>query len=262
MSDTPIDPMRDLVEEYALGLLDDAERTAFEARLAVDADLRREVAATQQALGELALSTPADPAPALKNRVMERIAVNAADTADGRVLPLAPRVRSPRTAYFLGAALAASLMLVVKLAADLRSAERAAATAHADVATRERALAQRDSLIDQLTDATTEAVTLAATGDAKPLIRAFISRQRGSLTISATQLETLPPGRAYQLWFIVDGKAIPSVTFTADSAGRALVRGVPMPAGAVAATAITEEPEGGSPAPTTKVTFYGKLATE
>lgn len=261
MSDTPIDPMRELVEDYALGALDDAARAEFEARLNVDPQLQAELTATLETLGSLALSTPATLPPALKQRVMARIA-DAPRVNDSRVLPLVAPTRRSRATWYLGAALAASLLLVAKLTIDLRSAERDTAAAQDATRAGSRAVAERDSLITQLTDPSTETVTLATTGDAKPIIKAYINRMRHSLTLSAVQLETLPVGRAYQLWFIVDGKPVPSVTFTADSTGHVLLHGVTMPASAVAATAITEEPEGGSPAPTTKPIFVGKLATE
>jgi len=105
-------------------------------------------------------------------------------------------------------------------------------------------------------------VTLAATGATRPVVKAYVNRVRRTMMLSAGLLDTLPAGRAYQVWFIVGGKAVPSVTFRPDSAGRALLRDVPLPAGAVAATAITQEPAGGSPAPTTPVLFVGKLTTE
>ncbi len=261
MSEMPHDPMRDLVEEYALGQLDDVQRAVFETRLADDAALRRELAETLNTLGELALSAPVALPATLKNRVMAGVA-NSPPAQSSNVIAFASPARRSRATLYLGAALAASLMLVARLAFDLRAAQDEAANARRLSVSTARVTAQLDSLIAQLTDPGTETVTLAATGEAKPIIKAYINRARRSVTLSATQLETLPAGRAYQLWFIVGAKAVPSVTFTSDSSGHALVREIAMPAGAVAATAITEEPAGGSLAPTTKVIFVGKLATE
>lgn len=262
MSDTPNDPIRDLIEDYALGVLDDAQRAAFDARLQVDGELRRELAATLEALGTLALSTPATPAPGLKSRVMERIAATKHAGSDAKVISIASRTRPSRTPLWLGAALAASLLLVAKLSFSLKDARQDAATAKVAMDGNLHALAQRDSVIAQLTDPATEAVTLAATGATRPVVKAYVNRIRRTMMLSAGLLDTLPAGRAYQVWFIVEGKPVPSVTFRPDSAGRALLREVPMPAGAVAATAITQEPAGGSPAPTTPILFVGKLTTE
>jgi anti-sigma-K factor RskA len=261
MSDVPMDPMHDLVEEYALGMLDGAELAAFEARLRSDPALQAEVAATLEALGSLAFSAAAKPAPHLKDRVMSQLAVPA-PRVEAKVLPFTAPARRSRATIWLGAALAAAIMLVAKLSFDLRDAQAANRSAQVAVSERTSALAQRDSLIAQLTDPAAELVPLAATGDAKPVIKAYVNRARRTMMLSAAQLETLPAGKAYQLWFIVDGKPVPSITFKSDSAGRALLKDVAMPAGAVAAAAITLEPDGGSPAPTSPVLFVGKLATE
>jgi len=260
MSDTPTDPMLGMVEEYALGQLDDGQSAAFEARLAIDPRLQQALAATMESLATMALSTPVAPSPQLKARVMAQVA--AANAPQARVLPYAAPVRRSRAPLWLGAALAASLMLVAKLTFDLRNASAATAAAQLAASASERALVQRDSLIAQLTDPGAELVTLAATGQAKPIIKAFVSRARRTMMVSAALLETLPAGSAYQLWFIVDGKPVPSITFKGDSTGRALLQQIAIPSGAVAAAAITVEPEAGSSAPTTPVLFVGKLATE
>jgi anti-sigma-K factor RskA len=259
MSETPREPISEEVEEYALGLLDAADRARFEAELERDPALQRSLAATVDALAALAVSQAVTPPAQLKARVMAQLPQGAAPSG---VLPFRGSPARSRAPLWLGAALAASLMLVAGLSRELQRARSEAREAHAASATQGRLLAQRDSLIGLLVDPATATVALATTGTAKPVIRAYINRSRRSLTLAATALETLPTGRAYQLWFIVDGKPVPSVTFTSDSAGHALVSGVTMPAGAIAAAAITEEPAGGSTAPTTKPIFVGKLATE
>jgi anti-sigma-K factor RskA len=65
----------------------------------------------------------------------------------------------------------------------------------------------------------------------------------------------LPPakaGRIYQLWGIEAGRSPVSLgTFNTDSGGRA-VAALNVPAGLrIAVTAVTDEPSGGSPQPTT-----------
>jgi anti-sigma-K factor RskA len=198
----------------------------------------------------------------LKQRVLARVEASAtpgSTTEELAVLPLTPR---SRTTSWLGFALAASLALVVKLSFDLRSARRAGEEAVLAVAARDAAIATKDSLLATLTDPSMEMVTLAATGERKPMLRAYIDHQRHRMTLSASSLDPMPSGRVYQLWFIMDGKKVPSVTFTPGTDGRAMVENVPMPSGAIDATAITAEPVGGSPTPTTAALFVGKLATQ
>jgi anti-sigma-K factor RskA len=257
-----MDPMRDMVEDYALDLLTAAERTAFEARLASDPALRKELAATSEALASLAFSTPVVPQPELKHRVMARVTATATTRAGTKALPFVAPVRRSRAPIWLGAALAASLLMIAKLSSDLRNARHDWMMARSTMTASERAVAQRDSLITQLTDPSVELVTMAATGAAKPAIKAYLNRTRRTMLLSAASLEAPSTGQAYQLWFIVDGKPVPSVTFRPDSTGHALLRDVAMPAGEVSATAITREPEGGSTTPTMPILFVGKHATE
>ena len=256
-----MEPMHELVEEYALGLLDPAQRAAFEARLAADPALRHELAETTAALTSLAFATPAVPPEELKQRVMARVAA-AAPTGDAKVLPFAAPPRRSWTPIWLGAALAASLLLVASLSSRLARARHQGELFQRESIVAQRSLAQRDSLIAQLTDPAVQLVTMAATGAARPAVKAYLDRRRHTLVLSAASLESPAAGQAYQLWFIVDGKPVPSVTFKPDSTGSALVRNVAVPAGEVSATAITREPEGGSTAPTTPILFVGKPAAE
>jgi len=76
--------------------------------------------------------------------------------------------------------------------------------------------------------------------------------------VSASKLKPAPAGRTYQLWFIRDGKPVPSVTFNVAPAGDALVSDVTVPTGGeISAAAITEEPAGGSQQPTTPILLVG-----
>lgn len=267
MNDMTPDPLRDLIDDYVLELLEPAERAAFEARLADDAALRAEVAAAREALTTFALSAPVAPPPSLKERVMdqvrnERPAPRPASRPD--VLPLTPRP-SRAGALWLTGALAASMALLVKLSFDLRGADRERADAVEALARQTRTVAQRDSLladrdtlIARLTAPGVELVTLAATGDAKPTIRVYLDRRRRTALLTVAALEPVPSDQAYQLWFIVGGKPVPSATFTPDAGGTALVD-VAFPEGSTA-TAITREPRGGSPAPTSTPIFAGTIA--
>ena len=74
------------------------------------------------------------------------------------------------------------------------------------------------------------------------------------------RLKAVPTGQAYQLWFIKDGKPVPSVTFKPEPDGHAKVEQIPVPSdGAVSAAAITVEPEAGSAQPTSPIVMVGTL---
>jgi anti-sigma-K factor RskA len=72
----------------------------------------------------------------------------------------------------------------------------------------------------------------------------------------------LPAGKVYQTWTLAKGakNVTPSVTFTPDEHGNALVT-VPVSAATTVATAISVEPAGGSLEPTTKPIAVVKLGS-
>ena len=75
----------------------------------------------------------------------------------------------------------------------------------------------------------------------------------------ASNLQALPPQKAYELWLIpMNGAPIPAGVFKPDAHGSAAVVEPPLPAGVQAkAFAITVEPESGSSAPTLPVVMLG-----
>jgi len=67
-------------------------------------------------------------------------------------------------------------------------------------------------------------------------------------------LPALPAGKKYQMWFIAGAIPVPGATFSVDGRGRAVVIGdIPEAARNAATFAITLEPEGGSPKPTSEL---------
>ncbi len=83
----------------------------------------------------------------------------------------------------------------------------------------------------------------------------------GNVVFFAYDLPLAPPGRAYQLWLIADGKPQSAGVFTTDEAGRAVLRGqVPAGGRRASAFAVTLEPAGGSSAPTGDKYLLGKAS--
>jgi anti-sigma-K factor RskA len=113
------------------------------------------------------------------------------------------------------------------------------------------ALARRDSLIASLVAPDVQAVTVNSNGPS-PSARYFLDRRAGRIVIAASSLPPAARGRTYQLWGIETGRAPVSLgTFNTDTSGRVLAS-LPLPPGLrVAVTAVTDEPAGGSPQPTT-----------
>jgi anti-sigma-K factor RskA len=68
-------------------------------------------------------------------------------------------------------------------------------------------------------------------------------------------------GQAYQVWFLSGGQLVPNSLFTVGRAGQAAsVLRVGTPLQRYDNVAVTPEPFGGSPAPTSHIVLAGSLA--
>ena len=78
------------------------------------------------------------------------------------------------------------------------------------------------------------------------------NRRTGRAMLFAYDLPPAPAGKAYQLWFISDGKPpLPGGTFTPDTKGRAMINEqVPDAGRNASAFSITLEPQPSASAPT------------
>lgn len=235
------DAIRDLAGAYALGALAPDESERFEAGLARSPDLQREVAEYREVAALLALAGPeASPNDGLRRRVVSRVGRSAG-------------ARARRGGPLLWGALAASLVAVAGLGAGL-------ATARTELDRASAALAQRDSTLAAVFTPGVEMFQLTASGDPDPGVQFFWDRSRNRAILHGYRLRPVPPGQAYQLWFIRDGKPVPSVTFKPETGGSTRVVGVEVPEGGeISAAAITVEPERGSPQPTSPIVMVGPL---
>ena len=129
----------------------------------------------------------------------------------------------------------------------------------AQVAELRATVAKKDSLIAALTGMRTRVIDLVAYRTSDPMARIFWDQKAQTFIMYASHVKTPPPGRTYQVWLIARGKApISAGTFMPDSAGSAIMTAkYPMPPGTLRSIAVTEEPDGGMPAPTGPVVFSG-----
>jgi hypothetical protein len=176
--------------------------------------------------------------------------------------PVAGRTRRSRTrplSLVPWVLLAASIAVVAPLALDYVELRREIATyaratdrLRAEVLDRNRQLAARDSVLAAVVGAEVQVVNMQATGRA-PSGRIFWNPRSNRLVLAAYSIPRAPTGRTYQLWGLPGGSAPPVSlgTFNTDRLGEARVV-LSVPGGTrIAASAITEEPEGGSAQPTT-----------
>jgi anti-sigma-K factor RskA len=263
--------LRDLAAAYALGALSREEARAFEAFLATSPETQREVDEFRETAALLALGSEAGlPSPELRGRVQAAIAATKEQglavrtPAAPRALALARRAAWPPLAWV---GLAAALLAAVGLGVRTRTLGREIATRDSAIAELERRVDElgqgvfdRDAILAAVLDRDVKLVQLTASGNPDPAIQVFWNRARNTALLNATGLKPAPPGRTYQLWWIRDGKPVPSVTFDIDAAGAGLVKGVSVPTdGELSAAAVTEEPAGGSQQPTSPILLVGAL---
>ena len=219
---------------YALDALDDLDRRRFEQHLESCEDCRQEVAGFVDTASALAEAEQRTPPPTLRAGVLAEVG----QTRQERPVPGARRVR--RVAPWLAAA--AAVMVALALGAGLLRA-RSDADRLREVAA---VLAAPDT------------VQVPLEGPAGTSARFVSSADAGAGVLVASGLDEVPAGRTYQLWFIDSSGPHSAGVFEPDDAGSVRFHTVEMPNG-VTTIGITEEPSGGSPAPTGDILVAGDV---
>jgi anti-sigma-K factor RskA len=259
------DELHDLAPVYAVGALSPAEREAFEEHLQTCAACRAEVESLRSIADLLAHAVPQHAPPLnLRGRVLAAAA------------PPAARVRS-RSVIVPWLLAAASLVLAAGLGTyafklqtrlDALSAELRTAIDNAASLERQLTDVQRTAARAQLVAAVISAPDLARIDLAgqktapRAVARAFWSDSRDTLVFNASNLPPLAAGRTYQVWVIPPGQGAAPISaglITPDAEGRAEAvvstpPGMPPPS----IVAVTDEPAGGSAAPTTMPFLVGQ----
>lgn len=170
------------------------------------------------------------------------------------------RTRSPILPFLAAAAAIAAVALGI---GNRRLAERADALEEQLRAAEGRVdeavdlIAERDSLLNAFLGPDVRSATLASTG-AEPSARVFFNAATGGVVVTAFGLPPAPAGRTYQLWGIAEGADPVSLgTFQTGADGTAIVRSTAPVGAEFAISAVTEEPAGGSPQPTSTPFLVG-----
>jgi anti-sigma-K factor RskA len=282
------DEAREALEALALDALDASERGAVMAHVATCAICQSELAALENTVGELAYAaTPIPMSPAQRDRIRARLIARA--TADrtshaplSGVAPLrveaggaparadvaprrtyAPARRSLGPAAWM--AMAASLVAILGVGLFLRaSRERDAARASlatvqatsgvqvAALDSLRAAVKSRDQMIANLTGPQVAVMTLTSTMPTAPTARMFWDQQHDAWTFVAHHIPMPKAGRTYQMWLVTPTAKISAGTFMPTAEGEVMMHATyAMPKDSLAAVAVTDEPMGGSPQPTT-----------
>lgn len=249
------DELRDSWELYALGVLDGEEETEIGAHLARGCPVCTPGVRSARALNTAILSLTPDARPSSKLR--------------RRILASVGIVRGGAGLWMWAWASAAACLAVfaVTYFFQTRDARRELVEARARIAAEASDLRQtaadRDRVrqaLELLEQPDTEQVVFGTAQHQPPAGRVFVNSRRGVLLLSSN-LPPAPAGRIYEMWVIPKkGAPVPAGLFQSDASGNAVhILSGPIDRAAAAAFAVTEEPQSGSAAPTTKPIIVAPL---
>ena len=292
MSEFSMAEMRDMAPAYVLGSLSADEHAAFERALSSSPELAQEVLAYRSVMARIGTDAELSPPTALRTRFLDRIAAQrqvATPASPASPPPIqAPPVVDPRpmtvsSGGLAGAArtssekpkgerwwltgvlavgLAASLLFALQRNSQVQALTASLAARDSLLQIKTVRLAQRDSALNTVLEAERNLVLVnLGAVDSGPGIQFFwnVKERRGVL--HAFNLKPAASGRTYQLWLIKDGKPVSARLFNADADEHGLVWDIELPENTkgVSALAVTDEPAGGSPQPTSTPFLVGEL---
>jgi anti-sigma-K factor RskA len=253
-----------LYEEYALGVLEGEERAEIEAHLArACPHCTPGIEKARWVVAQLAQISPqAQPPQSLKGKILD------AAKSSGNVAEFAKS--APSRATFPVWAWAAAAALAIMTGYSIRQMGNQT-TQLAELRQKMRiATLQNKALQDQL-EVTRQITTVMMAPDSMPLklmpkdknmpmVHAYLHPHMG-VAITCEQMPAIPAALTLQLWSVPkNGKPMSVAIFHPDSQGQiAIVAPVKMPVNEIAMLAVTEEPAGGSPQPTTSIAWSAQV---
>jgi Anti-sigma-K factor rskA, C-terminal len=264
------DQFRELIEAYALGSLDPADRTLIEGHLASGcAECAKALEEARWLVSQLVhLAPTAEPSDMLKGRLLQTVRAEAVGgPARQRV------VRETAIPWWLWAGVAALLLFSIYSARNEQQLRRTVADLQQQA---EAQRVERQKLEQQLQAAKLQAQEAMIWMDPKskkimlppkdpkmPELEAMWHPELG-LCVRGWKVPSPGEKRVLQLWLIpkAGGKPMPSVTFWPDASGTfsAMVENPPDAMSATQALAVTEEPMGGSLQPTSEPMWVGGVS--
>lgn len=240
------DELREQLALYAAGALADDERTEVDDMLRGRPDLQRELAELQEAAAALADAVPAAPPPALRASILDAIAATpqlppelpepaVEEPAPERVAPVVP-IGARRRNRFIGFAAAAAAVVVIVAGVLVVSPWSDDGG---------------DDQVAEVIDAE-DAVEIPMPGEL-PGLTIVHSASEDAAVLLAEDVPIPEGERVYELWAIRDGTPERFATFRPDEDGRLSVYAPGLDPASAEQWAITEEPAGGSDAPTGEI---------
>lgn len=120
------------------------------------------------------------------------------------------------------------------------------------------AVNRKDSMIAAMAGRDVKVVALVSEGATQPNGRMMWNRESHDWIMVTYGLRPPRPGMTYQVWLVTDDAKISAGTFLPDREGKTVMHAhYELPREALRAVAITEEPQGGVPAPTGPMVVVG-----
>jgi anti-sigma-K factor RskA len=253
-----------LYEEYALGVLEGEERAEMEAHLARQCPhCTPGIEKARWIVAQLAQMSPqAQPPQSLKGKILDAVK-SSGNVAEFAKAPPS-RGKFPVWAWVAAAALAIMTGYSIRQMGN-QNAQLAELRQKMRIAT-----FQNKALQDQL-EVTRQITSVMMAPDSMPLklmpkdknmpmVHAYLHPHMG-VAITCEQMPAIPAALTLQLWSVPkNGKPMSVAIFHPDSQGQiAIVAPVNMPMNEIAMLAVTEEPAGGSPQPTTSIAWSAQV---
>ncbi len=246
---------------YALNELHGDELQEFEQHLETCASCRLELQAMRSDLGLLGLSAVGPRPPARsKERLMRAIAAEPRDATASSTSAV-----SGRRNFWLAWIPAAIALAVIGFALSLRQSNQSLRDQLAELRNRNNdqkiQLAQAQESMRLLLAPDAIHVSLTPQNASKhPTATAIVSPSLGRMTLMASNLPPVPPGKAYELWIIPQqGAPVNAGVFKPDEHGSAIMLDHPLPTVQMKTFALTVEDEAGSDKPTSPIVISGTM---
>jgi len=260
-----------LYDEYALGVLEGEERAEIEQHLArACPTCTPGVAAARGLISQLALAAPdVEPPSELRAKIMD--SVKASGEALRGITQVVQTSHAEQKTSFPAWAWLVAAMLALVTGYSIRQMNRqtgqlAELRKEMKVATMQTQALQNQLEMDRMVSSVmlssdSKQLKLDPADKNMPVVHAYLHPHMG-IAITADQMPSMPSARTLQLWYVPkSGKPVSAAIFHPDTSGQvAFVAPVTIPLNEIAALAVTDEPAGGSPQPTTAIAWIAKLS--